>query len=310
MKFYFLTLNYKLKYLCFNGEYLKSNYSQNWEDLHQTNRNKLLKKIFWEINIPLTHFFKRINCFPKYFITSSLKEKNDILINFKTERHFSNIGNININKFVSYDDMSTEKQNESKKILQILNNHLISDKQFSELTAGNPLTISLSNLKILRKQMDTDIPVENIISDDNLISGSYLSPEFAIKLSIKMLSMKSNKSIDDLNSEIVIRISCDGTRKLTENFIVYIINAFELNEFSYSSPTYSVLLAVLIGDEKYQVLNHYFSDFHRQLQTVIDNNEIFIDNKKFILHFVMCSDYKNALILMRFKSFSSKQNCI
>ena len=127
---------------------------KNFEQISQTKKSLVLKDIYKVLSKPLTTFFNKINCKLNFLII----ENNDksIYIDFKNLKHRANIGEININKFINFDNMTEKQFSLTKQTLFTVNSNFIADRAYYDMTVNNPTTISLDNINILKRKLNNE----------------------------------------------------------------------------------------------------------------------------------------------------------
>ena len=275
--------------------------------------NKLAKLKVMENQLkPVKNYYNDMNCNLKALIFECKTSKNNYLINFETGSHLTNLKDQPILKGMRIENMSENQLNKTMSISQSVNENMISDKNYHELSVNNVFMPSLSNLKIIRAKIDATIPIKEVWCNNKQI-GAFVSFRYAIETAVLLLSRRKHKAILQLKKPIILRISIDGTLKKSDSIELYILTAFESSDETSTKEANAIPIGVIYTEEKYENIKHYFQEFHDEINQFIANqqtmiNEIF--NYYFETKVVLCCDYKTLLLFSGLKNVQKKQNCI
>ena len=275
------------------------------------NKNQKLNVMEKQLK-PIVNYYNSMNCKLKTLTFECKTSKNNYLINFATGDHLTNLKDQPIVKRKGVEKMDETQLSKTMSISQSVNENMISDKNYHELSVNNMFMPSLNNLKVIRAKLDATIPVKEVWCKDKQI-GAFVSFRYAIETAVLLLSRRKHKAIFELKKPIIFRISIDGTLKKSDSIELYILTAFESSDESSPEEANAIPIGVIYTEEKYANIKHYFQEFHDEINQFIANkqtviNEIF--NYYFETKVVLCCDYKTLLLFSGLKNVQKKQNCL
>jgi hypothetical protein len=110
----------------------------------------------------------------------TLKYRNSQhIIEFENENTRQNIGNFELSKFVSLNNMNDSQKNEVKQSLFGIQK-TISKNAYQSLSTYNSSLIDFNNILGSKKELDFNIPVTDISDDANRIYGTYLNVSYGL----------------------------------------------------------------------------------------------------------------------------------
>lgn len=110
----------------------------------------------------------------------TLKYRNSQhIIELENENTRQNIGNFELSKFVSLNNMNDSQKNEVKQSLFGIQK-TISKNAYPSLSTYNSSLISFNNILGSKKELDFNIPVTDISDDANRIYGTYLNVSYGL----------------------------------------------------------------------------------------------------------------------------------
>jgi hypothetical protein len=128
----------------------------------------------------------------------TLKYRNSQhIIEFENENTRQNIGNFELSKFVSLNNMNDSQKNEVKQSLFGIQK-TISKNAYPSLSTYNSSLIDFNNILGSKKELDFNIPVTDISDDANRIYGTYLNVSYGLNDWNKLLVKRKNKAFDRL----------------------------------------------------------------------------------------------------------------
>jgi hypothetical protein len=175
---------------------IPNNKSKDFNSLHETNQRILIKNIQNDLSIPLIKYFKNFNLKAKLLTFKS--NDNTHVIDFEHLFNKRNIGDIEVKKFKSIENMNESQEKSLSQTLSEVQNNNLSDNAYRALSFNNVNMNSFKQLNDMRKIIDSKVPIINVCDEKNEISGSYLEIDYAFKQSIKSLVKRKNKSYFDL----------------------------------------------------------------------------------------------------------------
>jgi hypothetical protein len=277
--------------------------------LHESNQKYLIEKIHYNLSKPLS---KYLECYGLKLKLLTLKSKTDThLIDFENDLNRRNVGDIEVKKFVSLENMNQSQEKILSQTLCDVQNENITSNAYKALSVNNICMNSLKQLDDMRKKIDSCIPIINICDEKNEINGSHLEINYAFEQCIRSLAKRKNKSLNDLIQPLYIKLSVDGTViKNRYKYVAYSLCGFEYEDKNFANKSNHILLALISCDENYEILKYYFDNLHKELENKSNLKSIICENISIEYKFIICSDMKSLYTFMGLSGVCSKFNCI
>ena len=103
--------------------------NKGYMNLSSTQRRNTIEIIHQNLSLPLKQYCNNFGVKPKILILKTAKDNH--IIDFETNFHRRNVGDVEINKFASYDKMNDKQRNELKMTLSEIQNNKISHQAHS-----------------------------------------------------------------------------------------------------------------------------------------------------------------------------------
>jgi hypothetical protein len=281
--------------------------NKGYYDYKETKQKEIINEIHSKLSETINNYFMGFGIKPQ-FIDFEIR-KNTHIIDFENNANKGNVGSIDFNKFTSFESMNTNMKNDLRKTLCEIERNNISQNATTALTVNKINTFSRHQLESLKNELNKNIPIFNITDDINRISGTCLQTDFAFEMSIKILMRRKDKRAEELSQPLIIKLSIDGTNmNNTFNYVTYLLSAFEYNDDQYANTDSQVLIALLAGDENYDVIKHYFKEFHENRK--IEKRSLKVNDFTLCFNFILCSDLKSLLTFSGINNVSEKYCCL
>jgi hypothetical protein len=283
--------------------------NKGYDNYKETKQKEIINEIHNNLSETINNYCMGFGIKPQLLTLKS--EKNTHFIDFENNTNRRNVGSIDFNKFTSLESMNTNMKNDLRKTLCEIERNNISQNATTALTVNKVNTFSRHQLESLKKELNKNIPIFNITDDINRISGTYLQIDFAFEMAIKILMRRKDKRAEELSQPLIFKLSIDGTNMNNNfNYVTYLLSAFECNDDQYANTDSQVLIALLAGDENYDVIKHYFKEFHEKIEHKIEKRSLKVNDFTLCFNFILCSDLKSLLTFSGINHVSGKYCCL